>query len=212
VTEATWRAPRLWPGEECFILGGGPSLTQADADKLNGRRVVVVNQSYRLAMWADVLFYGDCRWINPNREALLTFGGLKVTTCRRHTQEPGVHVITRKDTGGLSLDPGSIVWNLSSGACAINLAFHFGVKRIVLLGFDMQKVPLAEGETGRTPYNFHADYQVQGEKHNPYPRFLRTFPALARDLAAQNVEVVNATPESALTIWPARSLDEVLSC
>lgn len=101
----------------------------------------------------------------------------------------------QNETYGISRDPGQLSWNLSSGACAINLAVHFGVKRIVLLGFDMHKGP--SGEKG-----WHTNRVVLDAKSNPYPSFLKPFPRIAADLAKLGVEVVNACPGSALTVWP----------
>ena len=54
-----WTAPRIWDGGECFILGGGPSLAAVDVGQLRGRRVIAVNQAYKLGDWIDVLFFGD---------------------------------------------------------------------------------------------------------------------------------------------------------
>jgi len=77
------------------------------------------------------------------------------------------------------------------------------VKRIVLLGFDMRKV---DGKT-----NWHDDYGVPKKfQFNPYSRFLKPFDGIAKDLNRQNVECVNATPDSALDVFPKLSLDEVL--
>ena len=54
-----WTAPRMWDGGECFLLGGGPSLHEVDVNRLRGRRVIAINQGYKLGDWIDVLFFGD---------------------------------------------------------------------------------------------------------------------------------------------------------
>lgn len=54
-----WKAPSMWDGGQCFILGGGPSLTVEQVESLRGRRVIAVNQAYKLGDWIDVLFFGD---------------------------------------------------------------------------------------------------------------------------------------------------------
>jgi hypothetical protein len=188
-----WSVPRIWPGGECFILGGGPSLTLVDIDRLQGRRVIAVNDAYRIAPWADVMFYGDGPWLTAHRKALLDFAGLKISGCATQTNEPGIrHVYRDMINHGISRDPTEVRWNRSSGACAINLAVHFGVKRIVLLGFDMRRV---DGQK-----HWHPD--VNDDPGNPYPRFLEVFPVIARDAEALGVEILNATPGSALTAFP----------
>lgn len=192
----------MWEKSECFILGGGPSLADVDVECLRGRRVIAVNNAYRLADWIDVLFFGDCRWYPVHRQALLSFAGLKVTRCEQHVDKPGIRVIKSRNTPrGLSRDQGVVGWNLSSGACAVNLATLFGARRVVLLGYDMRKV---NGEN-----NWHRDYQTKA-RHDPYARFLTAWPAIARDAKAMNVEIVNATPGSALDLFPIVDLRDVL--
>lgn len=201
-----WKVPRLWPGETCYILGGGPSLNLVDLDKLAahpGRRVIAVNCAYRVAPWADVMFYGDSTWLKTERERLRSFAGLKITTCPAHENEPGIHVVTKK-TGprGILWDPHVVAWNLSSGSCAINLAVHFGVSRIVLFGFDMHRSP--EGDN-----NFHRWYPPRDSQHNPYRRFLQAFERIAADLASHRIAVLNACPGSSISHWPIVSPDDL---
>lgn len=191
--QGLWQVPALWPNGECFILGGGPSLAKIDIDSLRGRRVIAVNQAFKLAPWLDVMFYGDCRWLQQYSHGLLDFAGLKVTACEKHASEPGIKAVRRRNRPyGISRDPGFLNWNLSSGASAINLACHFGVKRIILLGFDMKK--------NGNRCNWHDDYinPVKLGAKNPYPRFMHPFPYIAEDLIKMNVECINATAGSAL--------------
>jgi len=201
-----WRVPRLWPNETCYILGGGPSLNLVDLDRLGahpGRRVIAVNCAYRVAPWADVCFYGDCTWLKANREMFRLFAGLKVTTCAGHENEPGIHVLVKK-TGpkGILWDPATVAWNVSSGACAINLAVHFGVNRIILFGFDMHASP--EGDN-----NFHHWYPPSNSQQNPYRRFLQAFDRIAADLADHEIKIINACPGSAIHQWPIVSPDDL---
>ena len=194
----------MWPEGECFILGGGPSLRDVKVEQLKNRRVIAVNNAYKLGDWIDVMFFGDCRWLDEHRNALLNFAGLKVTTCERHTSKPGIKVVRRRNTPfGIFTDPGILAWNLSSGASAINLAVHFGVKRIVLLGFDMRK----NGDQ----WNWHNDYAPRRRSgEGPYPRFLGPFPHIARDLKQQDVECLDASPGSALDVFPQVKLEDLL--
>lgn len=192
-----WRVPKLWPGEECFILGGGPSLNNIDIGSLRGRRVIAVNQAFKLADWIPVLFYGDCGWLGRYGNGLLDFAGLKVTCCEAHVNKPGIKAVKRRNRPmGISVDPGILAWNSSSGACAINLAAHFGVRRIILLGYDMRKL----GER----CNWHEDYPraINPRGKNPYPRFMAPFADIARHLLRLSIECLNATPGSALDMFP----------
>lgn len=198
-----WTVPPLWQGVDCFILGGGPSLSGVDLRPLHDQRVIAVNNAYKLGAWIDVVFYGDCRWLGQYGKGLLDFAGLKVTVCEKHLDKPGIKVVRRRNRPfGISRDRGILLWNLNSGACAINLACHLGVKRIVLLGFDMKK----NGDK----HNWHDDYESRRPKFNPYSRFMRPFPYIATDLKRLKVECLNATQGSALKEFPIVKLEDMV--
>jgi len=202
----SWTVPKIWEGGECFVLGGGPSVNNLDLPRLHDKRVIAVNNSYQLGPW-DVLFYGDCRWRELHTQGLADFTGLKVHGCPHAEGIGDIKRVHRHHTPyGIDRRPNELCWNRSSGACAINLAVHFGVKRIVLLGFDMRKV---DGET-----NYHRDHPKHRMKSSkvpyPYPSFLEPFPVIARDLKRLKVECVNATPGSALDVFPIVEPDEVM--
>lgn len=197
-----WTVPEIWPGGTCYILGGGPSLSRIPMERLHDRRVIAVNNAYQLGDWIDVMFYGDCRWWNWHGKALLDFPGLKVTACEAHAAKPGIRAVKRQNVPlGITTDRGRLCWNLNSGACAINLAVHFGVKKIVLLGFDMRLVD--------DKHNWHNAHSNRPNR-NPYQRFLRPFANIAKDLETLGVECVNACPGSALDVFPIVEPESVL--
>lgn len=197
-----WTVPELWPGATCYILGGGPGLARVSLEQLHKRRVIAVNNAYQLGDWIDVMFYGDCRWLTWHEKALLDFPGLKVTACDSHKDKPGIKAVKRRNSPlGITKEANRLNWNLNSGACAISLAVRFGVKKIVLLGFDMR---IVDDKT-----NWHDGHQDSPNK-NPYQRFLKPFPAIARDLEKLGVECINATPGSALDIFPIVEPESVL--
>jgi len=197
-----WTVPKMWPDNTCYILGGGPSLKLIDVNRLRHSRVIAINNAYELGNWIDVLFFGDQRWFAGYRDLLGGFGGLKVTRYEGHAREPGVlSVAYKSDRYGICTDPASVCWNLNSGACAINLAVHFGVKKIVLLGFDMRRVG-----TERNWHSKHANERSDGT----YESYLTVFPDIRHDLDALGVECVNATPGSALTAFPIVDPDSAL--
>jgi hypothetical protein len=125
----------------------------------------------------------------------------------RWGQDDGVLVLRRESRStkypGLCLDPRWIVWNFNSGAAAINLAVHFGAARIVLLGFDMHF-----DEKGRG--NYHDRYGRGRGAKKAFDLFLGVFPAIAEDCERAGVEVINATPGSALKVWPVVEPDLVV--
>lgn len=197
----------MWRGSTCYVVGGGPSVSCDEIAKLEGRRVIVVNRAYKDAPWADVLFFWDCDFWTTWLSSIRQFAGLKVTACERHRDSDELHVLERVlSVEGIGTDPAKLHQNRSSGACAIELARHLGAKRIVLVGFDMRKVG------GRD--NYHSDYPKPDrypKRPDKYAWFLGAFPAIARDLEAQGIECVNATPGSALTLFPFTTIDDELA-
>lgn len=62
-----WTPEPIFDGETVFCLASGPSLTKEIADKLKGRRAIVVNSSCHFAPWADVLYFTDSGWFEDGR-------------------------------------------------------------------------------------------------------------------------------------------------
>lgn len=96
-----------------------------------------------------------------------------------------------------------IHWGGNSGYQCINLAYLWGARRIVLLGFDMQRTDGKAHWFGDHPQGLH--------NNSPYDKWLRNFDRLAADLKAEGVEVINATRKTALRCFPFASIDEALS-
>lgn len=89
----------------------------------------------------------------------------------------------------------------NSGYQAINLAYHFGAARLVLLGFDMQR-------TGGKSHWF-GDHPAGMNVPSPYDVWRGKFTALAADLALEGVEVLNCSRETALETFRRMDLAAV---
>jgi hypothetical protein len=204
--------PRLWPGGTIACLGGGPSLTQDDVDHVRGRAdgVIAINDTFRLAPWADVLYACDAKWWYWHwKKGAGQFAGLKfalapqpevrgVKTRFNEAFRPyrGVTVLRNTGDSGLELDPTALRAGRNSGYQAINLAVHLGAKRVILLGYDMRGGHWHQGhpDGSRPPFNI----------------CLRRFETLVEPLRKIGVEVLNCTPRSALTAFPCAAVREVL--
>lgn len=206
----SWKVPRIWDGGRCFILGGSPCLLNEKLELIHNERVIGVNNAYELGDWVDVCYFGDARWYTDwdNREKLLDFAGLKVCCCDQllYPVRPGIKVIHRGKPEGIDKRPDYISWNSNSGFSAINLAVHFGVKTIVLLGFAMQ-----EDKNGK--HNWHDHHLVKG--HNPpdpYAKFLGCAGAIQRDAEEMEIKIINSTMISRIPedVFPRIPLEEVL--
>lgn len=198
--------PELWPGCTVYIIGGGPSLSQMNLELIHSKRVIGVNQAFRLGPWIDVLYFGDCNFYDQNiRKGLQDYAGLMISSCQRIPEQgwPGVHRVKRSKPYGINVDKrNAISWNNNSGASAINIAYWLGAKRVVLLGFDMHK----EGDS----HHWHSYYRDRGPKFDPYHRHLIGWPKIAEDAKSAGLEIINATPDSTITEFPFLSLEEVV--
>ena len=232
-----WKAPPIWKDGSCFILGGGTSLPRvfgtpedvisrvmtggnpneysAYLSPLHDKHVIGVNNTYRIGDWIDVLFFGDCGWYLPHRNGIAKFPKLKVTCCDRFANKPleqceGIKYLAkdRQKTRGISNDPTTVAWNSNSGGAAISLAAHFGVRRIVLLGFDMalDNKNVSHWHGSHLP----AGQRVKPRRAPPFGRHMKGFPDIAKDAKQRGIEILNCSPISAIVEFPKVTLKEVL--
>lgn len=210
-----WSVPKSWKGETCFILAGGPSLRGFDAEPLRGHGfVIAINDSWRLCPWADVFYFCDAAWwddqIIRNRVSMdgtisfheLMDSGFWVTGSVAFPTHPRVRQLLLTGQKGMEADPRGLKHGSNSGYQAINLAYHFGVSRIVLLGYDMR---VSESGT-----HWHDEPRPQAFDLVLSRTMLPLFQYLIEPLKQANVKVINATPNSALSCWPYRPLAEIL--
>jgi hypothetical protein len=211
--------PRLWPGGTVVCIASGPSLTTEDVNYCRGRAsgVIVVNDNYRLAPWADALIASDLRWWHWHHGAK-SFKGLRYATSRHVATAADkhgwreIHILRNAGRDGLELQPDGLRHGMNTGYRAVNLAVHFGAARILLLGYDMQRPEHdADGSVltekqrkehwfGEHPNRSRSEYKV----------FRKSFDTMVQPLKAIGVEVINCTPHSALECFPKQPLQEAL--
>lgn len=196
--------PRLWPGETVVCIGTGPSLTPEDVAYCQGKaHVIAIKHAVEWAPWADVLYAcgsDGSKWWTRNREAVEAFGGLRYTL--DPAAERWAQVLAQTGVTGLETEPTGIRTGRNSGYQAINLAVHFGARRIVLLGYDMQ--PDAQDRDHFFGQHWHGS-------RVPFRVFTDLFASLVEPLCALGVEVLNATRRTALTCFPRVTLAEALA-
>lgn len=238
-----WRVPRIWEGGDVWILGGGPSVTKQFnipddvvqsvvngtsspsvyspyMSVLHDKHVIGVNVAYLIGEWIDMVYFGDNKFFLNHKERLSQWPGLKVSCFSGIEKYDWVKYLPRdtRKVRGISSDPRTVAWNCNSGASAISVAANAGAKRILLLGFDMNK-----GEVNRQ--HWHSLYKsksvfkpvlIKGKgmivrPHKmPFDRHLRGFPDIARDAKLRGIEIINVCPTSAITVFPKFSLKELL--
>lgn len=152
---------------------------------------------------AHHLWATDYRWYKAHDFAR-EFTGKRWTVTTAWNGEPEAHGITglKADTAarGLSADPDVIHTGKNSGYAAINLAYHLGATRILLLGFDMQV-------TGKSRHWFGA-HPAGMEVASDYGSFIRRFHTINPD--DYGIEILNVTRSTALDCFPRHNLEDLL--
>lgn len=92
----------------------------------------------------------------------------------------------------------------NSGAGAVALAARWGARRIVLVGFDCQ-------HTGGQRH-WHGDHPP-GTAGNAAPKTVLKWPQQFRELKPRlrGIQVINATRETALDVFPRAELEQALA-
>lgn len=187
-------------------MASGPSVTAEDVALLRGRcKVAVVNTSHELAPWADLLYAADGKWwhLYP---AARTFAGLKATPDDRAAKDFRLHRVTLlgevdTDDDRFSLDlHGSIARGGNSAFQTVNLVTQFGCRRQIWLGFDFQ---------GEHWHGKHPD-TLKNPRPHTLQKWARRLDANAATLARMGVEVINASPASALKNYRKMLLRDAL--
>lgn len=205
---SVWNVPKLWKGETIYVIGGGPSLRGQKLEIIKNKRCIGVNQAFRVWPWIDVLYFGDPGFFSINRLDILAWTGIKVSSFAGVPPIgkgwPSIKRVGRSMSYGIeSKIRTHISWNGNSGASAVNLAYWFGAHRVVLVGFDMHD------DAGR--HNFHDWYPDKKDDFERYERHMKGWPIIARHAKKLNLEIINATPGSAINNFPIMTLEEAVN-
>ncbi len=203
VVATPWRVPRLWEGRTVAILASGPSMSLAVANAVRAAGIpsIAINDTYRLAPWADMLYACDANWWRHHAEDALKFAGLKVTCDDDHVSFDAVLHLKQTGDSGFDPDPSCIRTGNNSGYQALHVAIHAGARRVLLCGFDMQ---------GGHWFGSHPEGLTDAVPDVHRKFFIPEFETLAPMLPSLGVEVVNCTPNSALRCFQMGNLDDEL--
>lgn len=187
-----------WCDETALVVGSGPSAPTVPLDMVRGRvRCIATNNSWKLVPWADAIYATDGSWWMAHN-GVPEFSGLKISRSRVDYSDIKRIELRREGNGWhnhMIFKPlGTIGWGGNSGFQAINLAVQFGAKTIVLIGLDM---------TVKHGVHWHGKHE--GGLHNPNSSCVEAWrfklDRVAPQLAKRGIEVLNASPISALTAY-----------
>lgn len=199
-----WNVPREWPGERAFVICGGESVREQRhlIPKLTGR-FIAIKEGVLVRPDADVLFLGGERTPEIALPLIPKFRGTYMVVRGKSDQElpPTVKRVTRTKEHTKLCDLPGHVCGYDSGTSAMNLAYHFGAREIVMIGYDMRG---GRWFTGEWP---HPMPHIPEEHHR---RHMAPLAALAEDATAKGIRIVNVSPISRVTCFERRRLEEFL--
>lgn len=191
------------------IVAGGASLIGFDWHRLHRFDVLAINMAYTVLPKAKFLWWTDFRFWEHHEMGLR-----RHPTGRRHAGEPLVKAFTYPKssdvtvwkftgTSGLETKAGCVRHGNNSGHAAINLGFHLGYDRMILLGYDMKV-----DQEGRV--HWHADHPVSNPRPRTFEKMMTPhFDEIARELRDRGITVINANPDSALTVFDKSTPEEL---
>jgi hypothetical protein len=198
----SYKVPQLCPGGTVVCVGSGPSLLREDVAYAHekGATIIAVNDAYLYAPFATALMASDgAWWIHKKPE----FAGLRFSLDPQATRVQGVIVLKNTGSEGIELDPAGLRTGRNSGAAAVNLAVHFGAKRIILLGYDM------DADSKRRSH-FFGSHKFPLRDDSPFGLFRESFKYQVAPLQQLGIRIVNCSRRTALKCFPCRPLEQEL--
>ena len=192
---------REWVGETVIGIAGGESVREVDLSVLKGRKVIVVNSSYRTYPEADWLIFTDDRWWKLHRkEVRATFKGRILTiTPDLPMYNPDVHVVTRMRSSGASKDPSMLACWHTTLTTANNFMALAGAAKLGWLGAD------GEGDW------HHEPHPAKWRRHPRWPYYhAKALEIQVEPLKQMGLQVFNLNPNSKFRMFPFTSLEEFL--
>lgn len=108
------------------------------------------------------------------------------------------------DVHGQGLGVGGVIYTGGNGGYqAINLAYFLGARKIILLGYDMQR--------SQNKSHWHGDHPSALNRSCNFKTWLKNYKDLARDLRGAGVACVNASRNTALDCFQKVTLEEALT-
>lgn len=209
-----------WANKPCFVVGGGPSLSDFDWSLLRGNRVIGINRVFE-KFDPTIIFSMDhrfLRWIlkgQYGKDAIRRFrnsAAYKVWLCTK----PGCACKVPAEifligvwgsySKGFKAFPVSMRDGIghgnNSGYAALNLAVCLGANPIYLIGFDMKR----DGEKT----HWHSGHPIP-MRQTVLDNFRLFFNHAALKTRAMGVKVINLNPHSALACFPKKRIKEILN-
>lgn len=179
-------------GQTVVCIASGPSLTEADCGAVQGSGLftIAVNQSWRRAPFAHVVYAADLGWWQQYSHEI-TVPAERWTCNASAAIEFGIHFLGAHTRAG------------NSGARAIELATAMGAAQVLLIGYDCT---VARGT------HWHGDHpRTTNPKSTDCELWATQFATVAGIAQGLGVDVINCSRDTALTCFARQSLADALS-
>ena len=174
-------------------------------EPIHGKHTIGVNHAFLIGNWIDVFYFSDtAMWDNEQlTEQMMEFRGLRITNNAVYTDEmydqTGLKYVKRseKKRYGLTDEKDAVCFNNNTGLSAIDLAYHFGAKRIILLGFDMTIGPL-----NSHIHNINTRLSRGEDPTRSFKRHMLSVGNIWKDARDNGIEILNASQISKIPVFP----------
>ena len=196
-----------WRGGTVLVAASGPSQRQEDIEAARDRcPVVVLNSTWKLAPWADMLYACDRPWWDKHGPSSEDFAGVRVIG-KGTWRGCAPANCTQPGHPGMIWDGQRIGGGWNSGFQVLNLLARWKVARVIFTGLDCKP------DANDVPH-WHGHYS-DGVCPNPqahhFAKWVECFTAAAPVVAARGVDVVNASRDTALACFRRATVEEALA-
>lgn len=221
---------REFEGETAVLIATGPSVSQKQVNFVYEKqqagkcKVITINNAYQVLPSTNVHISCNDDWWTyywSRDQALRELSCAKYTWYKAIANQLDITYIKAVVKDGLSEDPRIIHINHGSGPMAINLALHYGVKRLLLIGHDMKFAANYNGKrkkAGSSSRHYFGEYpkklqhwpSVKVGKTGTLNGLITAYDTMVPQIPDLGMEVINCTPKSALTTFPLSTLEKEL--
>jgi len=196
--------PRLYPNCHAIFCATGPSLTDEVVEKIRAVRhkflIVGVNDAYKKIDFMDEHYACDAKWWKVHGDKINEMYPHLSKWCHdREGAEYGAKIVKGKNGEGFSQDNSYINTGCNSGYQVLNLGYHWGITKSLLVGYNMKPI---NGQT-----HFFQGREPTLRTQSPYNKFIKNFNTIQPEIAKT---IINCTPNSALNTFYKQPLEEAI--
>lgn len=182
----------------------GPSLKKEQVDQARdrGHFMIMVGNAWRMNPYADVLYHCDDSWWIFH-EGVQGFLGDRKYSLEQTSYHDVEKLEISPNEKGFDLNYPYIVHGANSGYQALNLALHYGAKKVIFLGLDLKSGPNGE-------HNIDGDHPPQIKRDWLVDMYIENFNNSVQYLENMGITVYNCNLDSALNCFPKVELSNVI--